>query len=195
MYDIARLAKKAGLKTVMVTNGFINQKPLDALLEYIDAFSVDLKAFKEDFYTKVTSGSLEAVKETLLQIHKSGKHLEVVNLIVPNLNDDDTSFSAMIHWMATELGIDTVLHISRYFPNFKLTTEATSISSMRRLKQIAEGELTYVYSGNIPGESNDTYCTTCGNILIKRYLYNVIKDSLDADGKCRVCDHYFHKKT
>jgi pyruvate formate lyase activating enzyme len=195
MYDIARLAKKAGLKTVMVTNGYINKKPLDKLLEFMDAFSVDLKAFSEEFYTKVTSSKLEPVKETLKRISLAGKHLEVVNLVIPELNDDEVSFAAMAKWISSELGRDTVFHILRYYPNYKLSTEATPISLICRLKSLAEKELNYVYSGNINSESNDTLCSHCGNILISRHSYVVSLTGIDTEGKCNKCGNYFLKKT
>lgn len=195
MFDIARLAKKAGLKTVMVTNGFINNEPLSALLEYIDAFSVDLKAFNEEFYSKVTSSKLGPVKETLKQISLAGKHLEIVNLVIPELNDDHASFTAMLRWIANELGQETVFHISRYYPNYKLKTEATSVSSIHKLKILAEKELKYVYTGNIYAESNDTHCLKCNNILISRQSYSVTIPGLDKDGKCKVCGNNFLKKT
>jgi pyruvate formate lyase activating enzyme len=195
MIDIARLAKKAGLKTVMVTNGFINTEPLAALLECIDAFSVDLKAFNQDFYTKVTSSRLEPVKETLKQISSAGKHLEIVNLVIPELNDDEGFFTEMISWIAKELGRETVFHISKYFPNYKLATEATPVSSIRKLKRLAENELSYVYTGNTGAENNDTHCINCNNILITRHIYTVSTVGLDEEGKCRQCGNYFLKKT
>ncbi len=195
MYDIAQLAKQAGLKTVVVTNGYINKEPLNSLLEVIDAFSVDLKAFTEDFYTKVTSSKLEPIKETLKQIRQANKHLEVVNLIIPELNDDEFSFTALTKWIASELGKDTVFHISRYFPGYKITTEATSAESMRRLERIAVKELNYVYIGNMRVESNNTYCKKCNTLLISRQSYSINTDGLDEDGKCKTCGMYFHKKT
>ena len=195
MLDIAKKAKNAGLKTVMVTNGFINKEPLAQLIQYIDAFSVDLKAFKDDFYTKVTSSKLEPVKETLKQIVYAGKHLEIVNLLIPGLNDNDASFVSMVDWIAGELGVETVLHISRYFPNYKSSTDATPISSIHRVTCLAEKKLTYVYAGNIYAESNDTRCQNCNNILIKRNLYDINLDGLDIEGKCRVCGKEFLKKS
>ncbi len=195
MYDIARQAKKAGLKTVMVTNGFINKEPLASLLEYIDAFSVDLKSFDEEFYKKVTSSKLQPVKETLKQISSAGKHLEVVNLVIPELNDEENSFRSMTSWIANELGRETVFHISRYFPHYKLTTEATPISSINNLKRLAEKNLSYVYAGNMYADSNITYCLQCNNILITRHAYKVNTDGLDEDGNCKVCGKYFLKKT
>jgi pyruvate formate lyase activating enzyme len=195
MFEIAKLSKEAGLKTVMVTNGFINQEPLTALLEYMDAFSVDMKAFTEEFYAKVTSSRLEPVKEALKQIHKAGKHLEVVNLLIPGLNDDDASFAAMANWIATELGNETVFHISRYFPNYRLTTEATPVSSIARAKLIAEKDLTYVYAGNLHTGSNDTRCEHCKAILIARSSYSISKPGLDEESRCKTCGRYFHNKS
>lgn len=194
MIEIALLAKQAGLVTVMVTNGFINKEPLHDLLQCIDAFSVDLKAFNNDFYSKVTSSKLEPVKETLRQIKFAGKHLEIVNLLIPGLNDDDESFSEMVKWISADLGRDTVLHISRYFPNYKLITEATPVSVIRRVRRIAEKELLYVYTGNINAENNDTKCIYCDNILITRYLYTTNFPGLDQKGCCSKCGNYFLKK-
>jgi pyruvate formate lyase activating enzyme len=195
MFDIAKLAKKSGLKTVMVTNGYINSEPLTQILEYIDAFSVDLKAFNEEFYTKVTSSELEPVKETILQINRSGKHLEIINLVIPGLNDDDISFTLMVDWIADKLGKETVLHISRYFPRYKSVTEATPISTLQRLNRLAEKKLSYVYTGNSDAENNETRCLECNNILIKRHLYNTDLCGLTDDGKCRVCGNEFLKKS
>ncbi len=195
MYDIARQAKKAGLKTVMVTNGFINKEPLASLLEYMDAFSVDLKSFDEDFYKKVTSSKLQPVKETLKQISIAGKHLEVVNLVIPDLNDDEKSFRTMTKWIAGELGRETVLHISRYFPYHKFTAAATPVSSISKLKRIAQEDLSYVYAGNVNMESNTTNCLHCNSILITRHAYEVNTEGLDLEGRCKACGKIFLKKT
>lgn len=195
MYDIAKLAKKSGLKTVMVTNGYINKEPLDQLIECIDAFSVDLKAFKEEFYTKVTSSKLEPVKETIIQINRSGKHLEIVNLVIPGLNDDDASFISMVNWIADEIGKETVLHISGYFPKYKSTIRATPGTTIQKFRQLAGKKLTYVYAGNIYSETNDTHCLNCNNILINRYLYNINLKGLDNEGRCSVCGKEFLKKS
>ena len=195
MIDIASKAKDAGLKTVMVTNGFINPEPLGKLIEVMDAFSVDLKAFTDDYYTRVTSSKLEPVKSTLRQIRNSGKHLEIVNLLVPGLNDDEESFSRMVKWIAAELGKETVFHISRYFPHHKLNTGATSNELIRKMETIARKELIWVYTGNMHNERNDTYCDKCNNLLITRYLYDVKLPGLNEKGQCKSCGNYFHKKT
>ena len=195
MIDIAVKAKAAGLKTVMVTNGYINPEPLSELIKVIDAFSVDLKAFNEEFYARVTSSGLEPIKSALRQISNSGKHLEIVNLLVPGLNDDEDTFTSMIHWIAEELGKETVFHISRYFPNHKLTTEATPYALIRKMESIAREKLLWVYTGNMHNEKNDTHCKHCNNVLITRYLYNVQKPGLNESGQCNSCGNYFLKKT
>lgn len=193
IYDVALLAKQAGLQTVMVTNGFINKDPLIELLDVIDAFSVDLKAFDKGFYKKITSSELEPVKNTLKRIRQAGRHLEIVNLVIPGLNDADDSFRKMTRWIAETLGKDTVLHISRYNPGYKLTTEATPAATISRLRRIAEKELAYVYAGNL-NTSNNTYCTQCKSLLITRHYYTVTTPGLDESGRCKVCGNFFHKK-
>ena len=195
MFDIAVQAKKAGLKTVMVTNGFINNEPLNELLPLIDAFSVDLKAFTDNFYKTVTSSRLEPVKDTLTSISKAGKHLEVVNLVIPGLNDDEESFASMVHWISDKLGKETVLHISRYFPNYKLSADATPVSSILRLTRLAKRELAHVYAGNINTGSNDTYCPKCHATLITRNIYTVHNLGLDEANRCKFCGDFFLKKT
>ena len=101
----------------------------------------------------------------------------------------------MIKWIAAELGKDTVFHISRYFPGYKITTEATSAYSMHRLERIAVKELNYVYIGNRRAESNNTYFRNCDAVLISRQSYSINTDGLDEDGKCKICGKYFLKKT
>lgn len=150
MEDIAVQAKAAGLATVMVTNGFVNPAPLERLIDLIDAFSVDLKAFTDEFYHRITFSSLEPVKNSLKQISKAGKHLEVTNLVIPDLNDDPLVFEEMVQWMALELGKDTVLHISRYFPMHRMTKPPTPLATLQRLSEIASRHLNYVYIGNVP---------------------------------------------
>jgi pyruvate formate lyase activating enzyme len=104
-------------------------------------------------------------------------------------------FTAMVKWISTELGKDTVLHISRYFPNYKLTTEVTPITSIRKVQRIAENELTYVYTGNISAENNNTRCKYCKTIIITRQAYETKTEGLDEEGRCKTCGNFFHKKT
>ncbi len=189
MLDIAKLAKKENLKNVMVTNGFINQEPLEKLMEYMDAFSVDLKAFTEDFYKNMSSAKLHPVKETLKTLHKNNKHFEITNLLITDENDDEKVFEEMVKWIASELGNNTVLHISRYYPTYKLTNKPTSVKTLLNFYEIAKEHLNYVYLGNVSTEKGqNTYCPKCGELLIHRSRYFTQVEGIET-GKCKKCGH------
>ncbi len=188
MLDIAKQAKKNKLKNVIVTNGFINKEPLKEIINYMDAFSVDLKAFTEEFYQKYTSSKLEPVKETIKFIKGSGKHLELTNLVITDLNDNEQTFSKMIDWIAGEIGKNTVFHISRYYPTYKMNNPATSKSTLLKLYEIAKKKLNYVYLGNIrTGEGQNTFCENCRNLVVTREGYFTDSKGLDDEGCCVYC--------
>lgn len=149
MLQTATLAQEEGLKTVMVTNGYINPEPLAQLLPFIDAFNVDLKGFTNDFYRKHTGATLEPVLQTLKQIRAAGKHLEVTTLAIPTLNDDPEVFAKEVDWLADELGPETILHLSRYFPRYRCTIAETPRSTLARLQGIALKRLRHVHLGNV----------------------------------------------
>ena len=186
--DIAKKAKEHNLKNVMVTNGFINKEPLDELNKYIDAYSVDLKAFNNDFFTEYTKSKLGPVKESLMNIAKAGKHLEITNLVIPGLNDNPGEFEQMVKWIKENLGKDVVLHISRYYPTYKLTIEATSVQKMIQLNEIAKNYLDHVYLGNVLlSEGNNTFCPNCNEMLISRSGYFTKLRSINKNGDCTNC--------
>jgi pyruvate formate lyase activating enzyme len=188
MLDTAKISKSAGLKNVMVTNGFINPEPLELLNNYIDAYNVDLKSFNDIFYKNYTKSNLEPVKETLINIMKAGKHLEITNLIIPTLNDSEVEFETMCQWIASNLGKEVVLHISRYFPIYKMAIEQTSIEQMILLYSIAKKYLNFVYLGNVLlDEGNNTYCNSCKELLISRKGYFTKIVSVDKSGNCSKC--------
>ena len=189
MYDIAAGAAEAGMKNVVVSNGFISPRPLDKLLDVIDAFNIDLKSFSDDFYRVFTGGALAPVKRTLKAIRNRGLHLEITHLVVTGLNDREREFAVMVDWIASELGEDTVLHISRYFPAWKLKNPPTPVSVINRFQQLAKEKLEFVYSGNMPPGSigSDTVCPGCGALVIERSGYRVDTSGLDESGRCRVC--------
>ncbi|OYT14297.1 MAG: AmmeMemoRadiSam system radical SAM enzyme [Bacteroidetes bacterium 4572_114] len=188
MVDIAEAAKKEGLKNVMVTNGFINPQPLDELLGLIDAFNVDLKAFTEDFYRNQTISKLKPVKETLIKIRKSGRHLEITNLLITGHNDDTRNFTEMVKWIAGELGEDTVLHLSRYFPTYKMSAPPTSLGLLEEFYGLAKEKLNHVYLGNISTTTGQhTFCSNCGQKVIDRSRYNTWLKGLDDKGRCTNC--------
>lgn len=188
MLDTARLARQKELKNVVVSNGYINPEPLKVLLPFIDAFNIDLKAFTPDFYQKQTKGKLQPVLETLKIIAKSNAHLEITNLVIPELNDDESLFAEMVMWIADELGNEVPLHLSRYFPQYKMDFPATPVSKLERLYDLAKQCLQHVYLGNVSDtKRSSTYCNNCGNILISRTHYQIIKPGMDETGRCINC--------
>ncbi len=144
--DCAALAKESGLKTVLVTNGYINEEPLLSLLPFIDAMNIDLKAFTEEFYKKI-SGSLAPVKRAI-ELSATRCHVEVTTLIIPGENDSHEEMRALSAWLAG-IGKDIPLHISRFFPRYQMADhEATAVKSVFELAEVARENLQYVYEGN-----------------------------------------------
>ena len=182
MLDIARLAKKQGIKNVIVSNGFINEKPLKKLIKYIDAANIDLKSFDNEFYKKYCSGELEPILKTLKILKKNNIWLEITNLIIPSLNDNMKGIEEMCKWISKELGKEVPLHFSRFFPCYKMQNrEPTPIETLEKAAEIARKYLNYVYIGNVPVDNN-TYCPKCGKELILRINYTS-KSNLEQ-GKC-----------
>lgn len=188
MVDIARISKAKGMKNVMVTNGFVNAAPLDELFDYIDAFNVDLKAFTEGFYKGITMSKLAPVKETLKSIRKAGKHLEITNLVVTGQNDQKKDFEEMVKWIAGELGKETVFHISRYFPTYKMSVPPTPVNVLEDLYNLAKEHLSYVYLGNLAtNNGQNTHCAGCAKKVIDRSRYDTWVSGLDNKGVCKNC--------
>ncbi|NVO20389.1 MAG: AmmeMemoRadiSam system radical SAM enzyme [Bacteroidetes bacterium] len=187
MAEIALKLHQIFLKNVMVTNGYINPEPLSEILEYMDGFSVDLKGFNENFYRKLTSSGLKAVKQSLVQISRSDKHLEIVNLVIPGYNDEPHVFEEMVKWISGTLGEKTVLHLSAYFPRYQFNEPPTRPATIESLKDIALKHLVFVYSGNLGPDQNDTCCPFCNNLLVQRNGYVTRIKGADDSGRCLVC--------
>lgn len=186
MYDIAKLAKEKGLKTIVVSASYINPEPLRELLKYIDAYKVDLKAFDNNFYQKFTGGSLEPVLETLKIIKEQGIWLEIVNLLIPGENDSEEEIREMAKWIKENLGDDVPLHFSRFSPMYKLQNlPPTPLETVVRAREIAmEQGLKYVYTGNVVYPKGETtYCPESGEIAIERQGYMITTNNL-IDGRC-----------
>jgi len=189
MLAIGRLAKKEPLLNVMHSNGFINAKPLDELCDYLDAACIDLKGFTQEYYRDMAGGSLQPVLETLKHLKARAVHTEIVNLVVPGKNDDIAGLQAMCRWIQSDLGPDTPLHFSRFYPRYKLKgISPTPVATLEKARQVAmDAGLHYVYIGNVaahPGEN--TYCPNCRKLLIKRVGYSVEFMAL-KNGNCQFC--------
>jgi pyruvate formate lyase activating enzyme len=186
--DTAKLAKENGLKNIMVTNGFINPDPLEELTGCIDAFNVDLKSFSESFYKNYTGGSLAPVLYTLKFLRQKRIHFEITHLVVTGLNDSAAEFSKMVKWISSELGKDTVLHISRYFPRHLHSSPPTPERTLLEFHQLAKKELSFVYLGNTSlRQGHHTHCPKCREVLIKREGYATDISGLDGKGNCKFC--------
>jgi len=191
MLETAKLAKEEGLFVGMHTCGYINKKPLEELLKYMDFVNVDLKAFSEEFYNKIGYGAhLSPILETLKTIKKAGVHLEITNLIIPTLNDSPHLIKKMCIWIKENLGDDVPLHFTRFYPMFKLKNlPPTPITTLKNAYQIAKKVgLKYVYIGNVPGiKEESTYCSKCGKIIIHRVGYSILENNITKEGRCKFC--------
>jgi pyruvate formate lyase activating enzyme len=195
MQDTARLAHEAGLKNIMVSNGFMSRECLDALGPDIDAINVDLKCFTEEFYKDISGARLGPVLDNLKRIkHELKWWLEVTTLLIPGKNDSTGELDRLTDFLAGEIGTDTPWHISRFHPDYKLTdappTSGYSLDTAYTMGK-AKG-LEYVYIGNMPGSSKqDTLCPGCGRELITRTGFSARVQSIKG-GKCQACGHAIH---
>ncbi|HOW51984.1 MAG TPA: AmmeMemoRadiSam system radical SAM enzyme [bacterium] len=189
MRDIAKLAHEKGLKTILVSCGYINEKPLLELSGYLDAANIDLKGFTEEFYRDYTNARLQPVLDTLRALKNTGVLVEVTNLIIPGANDKMDDIKKLARWIKENLGAHTPLHFSRFFPTYKLTarssTPATTLAEARAVAQ-KEG-LLFVYIGNIATDDGEnTFCPKCKKRLIERNGFSV-DENLLKNGKCPFC--------
>jgi pyruvate formate lyase activating enzyme len=194
MRDTAIEAKQEGLFTVIVSNGYVNRDPLAEIIQFIDAFNIDLKAFNNKFYRKLTGAGIEPVKNGLKQVARSGKHLELTTLIIPGQNDDENEMKLQTEWIASELGKGVPLHLSRYFPMYRRNNPATSQETLNRLFEIASKSLDHVYMGNTHSDSGqNTLCQHCGITVTIRSGYKIRHMNIDRDGKCTNCGSLVYK--
>ncbi len=186
VFDIARLAKKNKIKNVLVTNGYINEKPLRKILPYINAANVDLKAMKKDFYLKICKAKLEPVLKTI-KIMQEKIWVEITNLVIPTLNDSEEDIKKVIDFVYS-INKDIPLHFTAFFPAYKLLNiPPTPESILLKARKLAMEKINYVYAGNIYNiEANSTYCFNCKNLLIKRLGFNVLENKV-IKGKCPYC--------
>jgi pyruvate formate lyase activating enzyme len=189
MMDCAEVGRQLGVKSAVVTGGYIQQDPLKKLCQRVDAIKVDLKAYSQKFYREVVNGELKPVLDALVTIRKQGMWTEIVYLVVPTLNDSDEEFQGLARWVKTDLGTDVPLHFSRFHPEYLLKNlPPTPLETLERAKAIADAEgLHYVYLGNVPGHpAESTYCPRCHRRVVERVGYTIEGIHL-RDGKCQYC--------
>ena len=189
MYDVVRLAKGKRLLTLCHTNGGIASAPMIELLRFLDGVTVDLKSFNPKFYQDISEAKLEPVLETLKTVRESGRHLEIVNLIIPTLNDDMADIRKMCRWIIANLGKNTPIHFTRFSPQYKMThLPYTPIKTLEEAMEMAKSEgMKYVYVGNVVGHpANSTYCPKCGKKVIERTHFILLKNQV-KNGFCPFC--------
>lgn len=180
---VAKLAHKAGLKNVLVTNGYINEEPLGELLPYVDAMNIDLKSMEASFYKDICKGSLEPVLNTI-ELSSKYTHIEVTTLVIEGKNSKCATIEAVAQKIAS-IDPSIPLHLSRYHPAYKMTLPPTPIDTLVQAVDISKEYLEYVYMGNVRGADQTTYCKICGNPLILRERNTRVVGIKDK--KCNAC--------
>jgi pyruvate formate lyase activating enzyme len=187
--DIAREARKRKLRSVLISCGFMNEAPLTEMCQVLDAIKIDLKGFSEDFYRKVSSAELKPVLRSIKQVKRSGIHLELVNLVVPTLNDSDQMLQGLIDWVMGELGPDVPVHFTRFHPDFQLLNlSPTPVATLERARNMAMSKgMHYAYVGNVPDHpGNHTYCPNCRNLIVQRNGFFITQMKI-SKGECQIC--------
>jgi pyruvate formate lyase activating enzyme len=187
--DVARAAKRAGIRSVIVSCGFMNEAPLREMCEVLGAVKIDLKGFSPEFYRDVSRAELAPVLRSIRQAAGSGVHLEIVNLVVPTLNDSEAMLRALADWVAGEVGPDVPVHFTRFHPDYQLRNlPPTPVATLEKAREIAMKKgIRYAYVGNVPGHpGNHTYCPGCGKVVVGRSGFFVTAVNLEK-GRCNSC--------
>ncbi len=188
-YETAILARKAGIKNIVKSNGYINPEPLKKLCTVIDGANIDLKAFSESTYLKLTGGKLQPVLDSLKVYKDMGVWLEITNLIVPTWTDNLDDIRMMCRWLSDNGFGNTPIHFSRFYPVHKLEQlPPTAVDVLNKAAGIAAEEgIKYVYTGNAPGnEISDTVCSSCKSVNVVRQGFRIVSNKL-KDGNCFNC--------
>jgi len=188
--DVARLARKEGVKNVLVTNGYVSLEALGRVIDVIDAANVDWKGFTEEFYQKHCAADLQSVLDATVEMHNKGVHVEITFLIIPEINDGEDEARRMARYLVDKMGPDVPLHLSRFYPQYKFSDlPPTPVETLLRAREVAKAEgVHYVYVGNVPGKGyEDTICPKCGESVIARVGYEIIDWRLDDSNNCRRC--------
>ncbi len=188
--DMSVQAAQAGLGSIYVTNGYMTEDALDEIAPSLNAWRVDIKAFSDDFYRSVCKARLEPVLNTSIRAREKGLHIETVTLVIPGLNDDMQEITNLINWVIDNLGPDTPMHFTRFHPDFHMTDRPpTPIKTLEKIYERAkELGLKYPYLGNVGGHPyEDTYCPSCGKIIVKRAGFQTSTENLNGEC-CGFCN-------
>jgi pyruvate formate lyase activating enzyme len=187
--DTAKLGAKHGLKNLYKSALYIESNPLSELCEHMDIFSISLKSMDPEFYVRITKGKLQPVLDGIKQIHESGRHLEVSQLIVTGRNDKEEDAYQTARWMVENVGPDVPLHFVAYHPAYRYQQPRTPLNVLVKAREIAMKEgVRYCYLGNVQKpEYCNTHCDSCDELLVDRFGLSVQIHGLKADGACKNC--------
>jgi pyruvate formate lyase activating enzyme len=189
MNDVAIQGHKLSVKSIMISNGFIQSQPMLDLCQVLHGVKIDLKAFNERFYKELVSGQLRPVLDTLVLLRKQNMWTEIVYLVIPGQNDDRRELNDMCKWIVAELGPDVPLHFTRFYPQYRLANlPSTAIATLTMAREIGlSNGLHYVYTGNVPGDAGEnTICPNCKKIVIRRFGFSVLENRIKL-GRCPDC--------
>jgi len=187
-YETAKIAHGRGIKNIFVTNGFMTPEALREISPYLDGMNIDLKSFTERFYKDICGARLEPVLDNIKLAHELGIWVEVTTLVIPTLNDSQDELRQIAEFIK-DVDQDIPWHISQFYPTYKMTTlSRTPVETLHMAREIGvKTGLHNVYEGNVPGRGNEnTYCYNCGNLLIERWGYSIVKNVI-KDGHCPSC--------
>lgn len=188
--DTSRIAQAHGIRTLYKSAFYIEEKPVEELIECIDIFSLSLKSMNPEFYSKIAKAELGPVLERTKQVHRSNRHLEISQLIVTGRNDNDEDLLKTIRWMLDNLGDQVPLHFVAFHPAYKyMDVTRTPVEILLRARELGKREgIKHLYLGNVYDEGMaDTHCSDCGNVLVKRFGLASDIVGLTHDGACTIC--------
>ncbi len=189
VYDIAAAGRQEHLRTLMISNGYIQEEPLKDLCSQLAAVKIDLKGFTEKFYKEHCGGELAPVLDTLRRLRRNGMWFEIVVLLIPTLNDSPDEIRRLARFVRDDLGPETPVHFTRFHPSYRLMNlPSTPVPTIEQARHVAQDEgLKFVYVGNVPGHPGEsTYCPGCGKVLVHRLGMSVIENRI-TNGACPDC--------
>jgi pyruvate formate lyase activating enzyme len=189
--DCAEAGHAAGIRSLAVSNGYIQPKALRAVYGRMDAVKIDLKSFSDSFYSKIVGGRLKPVLDSIVTLREMGKWVEIVYLVIPTLNDSEDQFRGLAQWAKGNVGAEVPIHFTQFHPDYLLKDlPVTPVATLERAREMALAEgLHYVYIGNVPGHAAEhTYCPGCGRVVVERNGMRLQKMSI-RKGACAFCNH------